>query len=176
MTEYTLFVNEATKLKSSLSQCYFDIINKISCLEIPSDKENLLSMAIIEANKCSDTILERTELWFDTIKIKLSDVSNIISIDDLASNIGTPTGVAPGSGTTSESSGPPPVPPAVPPVPGGRFTPLTPGPGTLEWGCSPSALLTWFQSWEDFLRVNWLGSSPSEVQLLSLVKFNLSEE
>ena len=133
----TTIINEANKLKSSLCQCYFDIISKISCLDIPADKENLLSMSIIEANKCTNSISEHTELWFDTVKIKLSDVSNIISIDDLASNIGTPAGVAPGSGTTSESSGPPPGPPAVPPVPGGRLTPLTPGPGTLEWGCSP---------------------------------------
>ena len=79
-------------------------------------------MSIIEASKCSNTILERTELC----------------VDDLASNTETPAGVTSGSATTTESSGPPPppVPPAVPPVPGGRYTPLTPGPGTLEWGCS----------------------------------------
>ena len=106
----------------------------------------------------------------------MSDVNATVSIDDLVSKIGNPAGVSPGSESSTEYSGPPPVPPGVPPVPGGRFTPLTPGPGTLEWGCSPSALLTWFQSWTDFWRVNWLGTSPSEVQLLSLVKVNLSEE
>ena len=137
----TNIFNEANKLKASLCQCFFDIISKISLLDVPADKENLLSMSIIEANKCANSISERTELWFDTVKIKLQDVSNIISIDDVACSIGTPAGVAPGSTTASESSGPPPVPPAVPPVPGGRITPLTPGPGTLEWGCSPSALL-----------------------------------
>ena len=109
-------------------------------------------MAINEVNKCSNTISECTELWFNTVKIKLSDVSNIISIDDLASNTETPAGVTPGSATTTESSGPPSpqVPPAVPPVPGGRYTSLTPEPGILEWGCSPSALLTWFQSQRTF--------------------------
>ena len=42
-------------------------------------------MTIIEANKSSNSIMERMDLWFDTIKIKLNDVSNIINIDDLAS-------------------------------------------------------------------------------------------
>merc|ERR1711954_607999 len=64
----TTIINEANKLKSSLCQSYFDIISKMSCLDIPADKENLLSMSITDANKCSNTISERTELWFDTVK------------------------------------------------------------------------------------------------------------
>ena len=39
-------ISEATKLRSTLCQCYFDIINKISGLEIPNEKEDLLSPAI----------------------------------------------------------------------------------------------------------------------------------
>ena len=50
-------INEATKLKSTLCQCYFNIINKISGLEIPNEKEDLLSMAIIEANKSSNRVV-----------------------------------------------------------------------------------------------------------------------
>ena len=106
------------------------------------------------------------------------DVSNIINIDDLASRTESPSGGTSGAAASSESSGGPlpSVTPAAPPFIGGKYTPLTPGPGTLEWGCSPSALLSWFQAWEDFWRLNCLGSSPSELQLLSLVKVNLSEE
>ena len=39
-------IAEATQLKSMLCQSYFDIINKISTLEVPNDKEELLSLAI----------------------------------------------------------------------------------------------------------------------------------
>ena len=38
---------------------------------------------------------------------------------------------------------------------------------------SPPLLVS---GWEDFRGVNWLGNSPREVQLLNLVKVNLSEE
>ena len=58
----TNIFNEANKLKSSLCQCFFDIISKISLLDVPADKENLLSMSIIEANKCANSISKRTEL------------------------------------------------------------------------------------------------------------------
>ena len=89
-------------------------------------------MSIIEANKCANSISKQTELWLNSVKMKISDVSAIISIDDLVSKIGSPAGLTPGSETSTESSGPPQVPPGVPPIPGGRFTPLTPGPETLE--------------------------------------------
>ena len=117
----TFMFNEAIKLKCTLCQCYFDTINKISSLEIPTDKEDLLSMTIIEANKSSNTIMERMDLWFDTIKIKLNDVSNIINIDILASRTESPAGRTSGAAASSESSdGPPPGgPPPVGPPPGG---------------------------------------------------------
>ena len=47
-------IAEATKYKSMLCQSYFDIINKISTLEVPSDKNEVLSLAINEANKSSN--------------------------------------------------------------------------------------------------------------------------
>ena len=50
----TTMIAEATELKSMLCQSYFDIINKISALEVPNDKEELLSLAISEANKSSN--------------------------------------------------------------------------------------------------------------------------
>merc|ERR1711954_227701 len=98
-------INEANKLKASLCQCFFDIISKISLLDVPADKENLLSISIIEANKCANSISKRTELWLDSVKIKISDISAIISIDDLVSKIGNPAGLTPGSETPIESSG-----------------------------------------------------------------------
>ena len=47
----------------------------------------------------------------------MSDVNATVSIDDLVSKIGNPAGVSPGSESSTEYSGPPPVPPGVPPVP-----------------------------------------------------------
>ena len=76
-----------------------------------------------------------------------------------------------GSGST-----PAPVPSAAPLPSGGKYTPLAPALGTLEWGCTPTALHTWFQAWQDFWQVNWMGNTASEMQLLNLVKVNLSEE
>ena len=141
-----------------LCQCYFDIINKISGLEIPSEKDELLSLAMNEANKSSNSIIERTEQWFDLVKMKLADVSHIINVDNLASGVEAPSGAATGSAVSSEASGgiPPTFPPAASLVTGGKYTPLTPAPGTLEWGCTPSALHSLFQAWEDFWRVSWL--------------------
>ena len=73
-------------------------------------------------------------------------------------------------------SNPAPVPSAAPLPSGGKYTPLAPAPGTLEWGCTPTALHTWFQAWKDFWHVNRMGNTASEMQLLNLVKVNLSEE
>ena len=89
-----------------------------------------------------------------------------------------PPGAATVSAISTEAAGstPPTVPPAAPLVTSSKYTPLTPAPGTLEWGCTPTALHSWFQAWEDFWRVNWLGNTPSQVQVLNLVKVNLSEE
>ena len=42
------------------------------------------------------------------------------------------------------------------PSTGGRFTPLAPQPGTLDWGCTPTVLFNWFQALEDFWQVNWM--------------------
>ena len=130
-----------------MCQCYFDIIYKISGLEIPNEKEDLLSLANNEANKSTKSVIERTELWFDIIKIKLADVNNIINVDNLASGTETPAGGTTGAAASTESSGvtPPQFPHAAPLVTGGKYTPLTPSPGTLEWGCSLSALLSGFR-------------------------------
>ena len=98
-------ISEETKLKAMVCQCYFDIISKISGLDIPNDKEDLLSLTINECNKSSNSIIERTEQWFDLIKIKLADVSHIINVDDLASGVEAPSGAASGSATATESSG-----------------------------------------------------------------------
>ena len=64
-------------------------------------------MSIIEANKCANSISKCTDLWFDSVKIKISDVSAIISIYDLVSKIGNTTGLTSGSETSTEFSGPP---------------------------------------------------------------------
>ena len=54
-------IAEATKTRSELCKAYFTIISKLSFLEVPEDHEQALFLAIVEANKNSDRILERTE-------------------------------------------------------------------------------------------------------------------
>ena len=138
-----------------------DIISKFFALEVPDDKEEVLSLAISEANKSSNTILERREQWFDYVKVRLAEVNDIIiNIDDLVARTESRTGYgkkevkqAPPVGAkvstaSDEGSGsnPAPVPSAAPLPSGGKYTPLAPAPGTLEWGCTPTALYNWFQA------------------------------
>ena len=132
----TTIIGEATKLKSMLCQCYFDIINKISTLEVPSDKDEVLTLAINEANKSSNSIIERTEQWFDLVKIKLAEVSHVINIDDLATGMEAPPGAATFSVISTEAScsTPATVPPAAPLVSGGKYNPLTHAPALWSGG------------------------------------------
>ena len=58
----------------------------------------------------------------------------------------------------------------------GKFTLLTPSPGSLDWGCNPSTLYDWIQKWSDYWSVNWVGGTADESQLLKLMKVNLHEE
>ena len=102
-------------LSPLLSLSNFDIINKISALEIPNEKDELLSLAINKANKSSNSIIERTEQWFDLVKIKLVDVSHVINVDNLATGVEAPSGAATVSAVSTEASGS--TPPAVPPLP-----------------------------------------------------------
>ena len=48
----------------------------------------------------------------------------------------------------------------------GKFTNLTPSPGPLDWGCSPSDLYDWVQKYKDYWSVNWTGGTANESQLL----------
>ena len=58
----------------------------------------------------------------------------------------------------------------------GKFTLLTPSPGSLDWGCNPSTLYDWVQKWTDYWSVNWVGGTADESQLLKLMKVNLPDE
>lgn len=49
----------------------------------------------------------------------------------------------------------------------GKFTPLTPSPGELEW--------EWFRSWREWRQASWVGPS-NEGQLISLAKIMLSSD
>ena len=69
-------------------------VEQISTQELPSDKDELLSLTINEANKSSNSIIERTEQWFDLVKIKLAEVSHVINIDNLAAGMEAPPGAA----------------------------------------------------------------------------------
>ena len=142
-------IMEAMSLKTNLCQAYFDLIKKISTIDVPADKEVLITIAISEANKSSNSILERLERWFDMVKIKLGDIKHILEVDDFLEACKThkdqvePHQVdlpaSPSSSVCSDS-------PAEFTHPAGKFTPLTPSPGPLDWGCNPSALHEWFQS------------------------------
>ena len=100
--------------------------------------------------------MKKTEQWFDYVKVRLAEVNDIISIDDLVAGTEAGTGYgkkeveqAPPVGakvsavSAEESrSTPAPVPSAAPLLSGGKYTPLAPDPGTLEWGCTPTAFHT----------------------------------
>ena len=98
-----------------LCQSYFDIINEISTLEVPSDNNEVLSLAINEANKSSNSIIDRTEKWLDLVKIKIVGVSHVINIDNLANGMEASSGAAKVSAISTEASSS--TPPAVPLVP-----------------------------------------------------------
>ena len=57
-----------------------------------------------------------------------------------------------------------------------QFILLTPSPGPLDWGCTPSVLHNWFQKWQSFWEVNWVGGTANELKLLKLIKVNLPVE
>ena len=60
-------VGEAMSLKTSLYQAYVNLTQKIATIDIPADKEALISVAIAESNKGATSVLERLEKWFDLI-------------------------------------------------------------------------------------------------------------
>ena len=111
---------------------------------MPNDKEEALSLAISEANKSSNSIIEKAEQWFDFVKIRLAEVNHIINIDYLVTGTEAPPVGAKVSTASTEvsSSVPTPVPSAAPLPSGGKYTPLTPAMRTLEWGYTPTSLHT----------------------------------
>ena len=132
-------VNEALALKTSLYQAYSDLTQRIATTDIQNDKEELISIVITESNKGATTVLERLERWFNAIRLKLEGIKDIIQVDDFidkqvnAEEVELPDTSSEGSHSTSMSSG--------------KFTLLTPSPGSLDWGCNPSSLYEWIQKW-----------------------------
>ena len=103
-------IAEATKSRSVLCKSYFDIISKLSTLEVLDDKEEALSLAKSEANKSSNSILERTEQRFDFVMIRLAEVNHIININYLVSGTEAPPVGAKVSTASTEVSGSTPAP------------------------------------------------------------------
>ena len=60
-------MSEAMALKTSLYQAYVDLTQKIATIDIPTDKEALISVAVAESNKGATSVLERLERWFNLI-------------------------------------------------------------------------------------------------------------
>ena len=135
-------VNEALSLKTSLYQAYIDLTQKIATTDIPADKEELISMVITESNKGATTVLERMERWFDVIRMKLEGIKEIVEVDDFidkqvnAEEVELPDTSSVSSNSITMGTG--------------KFTLLTPSPGSLDWGCNPSTLYDWIQKWSDY--------------------------
>ena len=149
-------VNEALALKTSLYQAYSDLTQRIATTDIPNDKEELISIVITESNKGATTVLERLEWWFDVICMKLEGIKDIIEVDDFidrqvnAEEVELPDTSSVSSNSTTMSTG--------------KFTLLTPSPGSLDWGCNPSTLYDWIQKWSDYWKINWVGGTADETQ------------
>ena len=62
-----MVVSEAMALKTSLYQAYVDLTQKIAAIDIPTDKEALISVAVAESNKGATAVLERLKRWLDLI-------------------------------------------------------------------------------------------------------------
>ena len=75
-------VGEAMSLKTSLYQACVDLTQKIATIDIPTDKEALISVASAESNKGATAVLERLERWFNLIRMKLEGIKQIVEVDD----------------------------------------------------------------------------------------------
>ena len=69
-------------LKNSLYQAYVNLTKKIATIDIPADKEGLISVAKAESNKGANSVLERLERWFDLVWMKLEGIKQIVEVDD----------------------------------------------------------------------------------------------
>ena len=172
-------VIEAMSLKNGLCQAYFDLTQKVSTIDAPADKEMLISVAISESNKGANAVLERLERWFDLVQLRLEGIKYIVEVEDYLepieadrNNIDATQVELPESASSSVCEAPPAQNTHSP----GKFTLITPSPGTLDWGCNPSVLLDWFQGWREYWDVNWMGGETNDTQLIKLIKVNLPEE
>ena len=79
-------IAEAVKARTDLCKAFSDIIAELSSLEVPEDQEQALLQATVEFNKSSSKIMERTEDWFNRVRVRLVHIDNVADVDELAGN------------------------------------------------------------------------------------------
>ena len=111
---------------------------KKATIDIPTDKEALISVVIAESNKGTTTVLERLERWFDVIRMKLVGIiKQIVEVDDfIEKQVNAAEVELPDTSSVSSDSHT---------MGSGKFTLLTPSPGSLDWRCNHSTLYDWVQ-------------------------------
>ena len=72
---------EAVKARADLCKALTEVIAELTSLDVPADQDQALLQAVVEFNKTSNRIMERTEEWFNKIRVRLANID--IDVDDL---------------------------------------------------------------------------------------------
>ena len=77
-----LICKDAVKARADLCKALSEIISELTCLEVPATQEQALLLSVSKFNKSSIKTLERTETWFNQLRLRLAETD--VDVDVLA--------------------------------------------------------------------------------------------